>query len=376
MFKSEHVRLALLLTVLLIIAVYVPAPVQARSPTEALEFFLQEQRQVQRIPGLAFALVQDGEIITTSAYGVDGYGNPLTIETPFMLGSLSKSFTTLAVMTLVEDQRLELDAPVQQYLLEFTLTDQSAAATITVRHLLNQVSGLSDSSAPAAATADPTDLQQAVASLHTATTGSAVGTKFAYFNHNYLLLGRLIEVVSGQAYADYLRDAVSTPLALRDTTVSAGSNDLPQTAPELPYSHLTLFVFPLAQPEPLPYGAPAGGIISTARDMARYLALYTDPTPALVTPETITLMLTRQTDLERMYAMGWYEADPRAIPRIIEHSGDVSTYHADMVFSPETNTALAGNDARPGLLNTTNVGSVLGIIVVLSVLKDLSGILS
>ncbi len=403
MLKSEHLRLALLLTVLLMIAVYVPAPVQARSTTEALEFFLQEQRQAQRIPGLAFALVQDGEVLFTGAYGVDGYGNPLTTETPFMLGSLSKSFTALAVMTLVEEQRLELDAPVQQYLPEFTLADQAAAATITVRHLLNQVSGLSDSSAPAAATADPTDLQQAVASLHTATTATAVGTEFAYFNHNYVLLGRLIEVVSGQAYADYLRDAVLTPLALRNTTVSATSADWPQTAPNLLPGHVTLFVFPLALPEPLPYGAPAGGIISTAQDMARYLAFYTDPTPALVTPETIALMLTRRADLDSMYAMGWYEVDPQAVPRVIEHSGDVSTYHADMVFLPETNTAfvllynrnhlfstltsfpelrqgvvstLTGNDARPGMLNTTNVGSVLGIIVVLSVLKDLSGILS
>ncbi len=402
MFKSEHVRITLLLTVLLMITVHIPASVQARSTTEALEFFLQEQRQAQRIPGLAFALVQDGEVLFTGAYGVDGYGNPLTTETPFMLGSLSKSFTALAVMTLVEDQQLELDAPVQQYLPEFTLADQ-AAATITVRHLLNQVSGLSDSSAPAAATADPTDLQQAVASLHTATTATAVGTEFAYFNHNYVLLGRLIEVVSGQAYADYLRDAVLTPLALRNTTVSATSADWPQTAPNLPPGHVTLFVFPLALPEPLPYGAPAGGIISTPQDMARYLAFYTDPTPSLVTPETITLMVTRRADLDSMYAMGWYEVDPQAVPRVIEHSGDVSTYHADMVFLPETKTAfvllynrnhlfstltgfpelrqgvlsiLAGNNARPGVLNTTNVGSVLGIIVVLSVLKDLSGILS
>lgn len=97
-----------------------------------------------RVPGLALGIVRDGEVAYLKDYGVaDGTGRPVTPQTPFAIGSVTKSFTALAVMQLAEQGALDLDAPVRTYLPEFVMADPYAAGQVTVRHLLNQVSGLS-----------------------------------------------------------------------------------------------------------------------------------------------------------------------------------------------------------------------------------------
>ena len=98
----------------------------------------------QRIPGLALGIVQGDEIVHLRGFGeADSSGRAVTPQTPFIIGSLSKSVTALAVMQLVEAGKVELDAPVQRYLPWFRVADEEASAEITVRHLLNHTSGLS-----------------------------------------------------------------------------------------------------------------------------------------------------------------------------------------------------------------------------------------
>ena len=97
------------------------------------------------IPGLALGIVHQDQIIHLQGFGVaDSAGRCVTPATPFHMGSLTKSYTALAVMQLVEAGHIELDAPVQKYLPWFALADSDASAHITVRHLLNQSSGLSE----------------------------------------------------------------------------------------------------------------------------------------------------------------------------------------------------------------------------------------
>ena len=109
----------------------------------AIDAYIEARMEDLRIPGLAIAIVHGDQVVHLKGFGVaDPSGRAVTPQTPFIIGSLSKSFTALAIMQLVEQGKVDLNAPVQRYLPWFHLADEEASAQITVRHLLNQTSGL------------------------------------------------------------------------------------------------------------------------------------------------------------------------------------------------------------------------------------------
>lgn len=111
--------------------------------TNAIDAYIASKMRWPRIPGLAVAIVKDDRIVYLKGYGeADSSGRPVTPQTPFILGSVTKSFTALAVMQLVEAGKVELDAPVQKYIPWFRVADANASSQITVRQLLYQTSGL------------------------------------------------------------------------------------------------------------------------------------------------------------------------------------------------------------------------------------------
>jgi CubicO group peptidase (beta-lactamase class C family) len=93
---------------------------------------------------VALAVTHGDQIVLIKGYGTAGGGRPMTPDTPMYIGSSSKSFTALAIMQLVEQGKIDLDAPVQTYLPWFRVADEAASAAITVRHLLTHTSGLSE----------------------------------------------------------------------------------------------------------------------------------------------------------------------------------------------------------------------------------------
>ncbi len=115
-------------------------------------------------------------------------------------------------MQLVEQGKLELDAPVQKYLPWFQVADDSASAKITVRQLLNHTSGLSEEGDPNAS-AYTTSLEEQARLLKHAHLTAPVGTQYQYFNQNYRVLGLLIEQASGQSYGDTCEHIFSSPWA-------------------------------------------------------------------------------------------------------------------------------------------------------------------
>ena len=114
---------------------------------EEIDAHIERQMERLNVPGATLAIVEDDKIVHLRGFGQARPGGEApTPQTPFFIGSLTKSFTALAVMQLVEDGKVELDAPVQRYLPWFRIADPEASAQITVRHLLNQTSGLPTSS--------------------------------------------------------------------------------------------------------------------------------------------------------------------------------------------------------------------------------------
>ena len=200
---------------------------------------------------------------------------PPTPQTPFFIGSLTKSITALAVMQLVEAGKVELDAPVQRYLPWFRVADPQASAQMTVRHLLNQTSGL-PMLRGMAALADfdsrPDATERQVRALSTLKLTRPVGSKWEYSNLNYNILGLIVEAASGELYADYVQNHIFNPLEMSHSYTSkavAKQNGLA-------VGHRYWFGLPFPAPNlPIPPGSlPSGQLISSAEDMAHYLIAH------------------------------------------------------------------------------------------------------
>jgi CubicO group peptidase (beta-lactamase class C family) len=145
-----------------------------------IDRFITYQMSTQHIPELALAITHENQMMYVKGYGKANAQQPVAPQTQFPIASLSKSFTAIAVLQLVEAGQIDLDAPVKQYLPNFTLADTKTADQITIRHLLNHTSGLSDFGFSEAFLPQPTTNAERVDSLHNARPVAVPGTQFHY----------------------------------------------------------------------------------------------------------------------------------------------------------------------------------------------------
>jgi CubicO group peptidase (beta-lactamase class C family) len=270
---------------------------------QAVDNYLEQQVKNNRIPGLAVAIVQGDQIIFQKGYGNAAPGKPVTPQTQFYIGSVTKSFTALAAMQLVEQGKLDLDAPVQQYIPWFKVADPQASATITVRHLLNHTSGMSNQGNPNGEKVTY-NLEEEARFLADVRVNAPAGSKYQYFNQNYRLVGLLIEQLSGQSYSDYIRENIFTPLGMTHSTTD------PADAPELAQGYSRVFGFPLPQSQVyIPGALPSGYLITTAEDMAKFMLAQLNNQKAdgspLLQPELLEEMRTPPAGIDSNYGMGW-----------------------------------------------------------------------
>ena len=190
----------------------------------AIERFVQDEMAAQRIPGLALGIVKDDRIVYIRGFGkADDSGRAVTPQTPFIIGSLAKSFTALAIMQLVEAGKVDLDAPVQRYLPWFRVADEDASAEITVRDLLNHTSGLSTKTGRSyQGNGDTSDaaLESAVRKLSGAELTAPVGETYQYSTINYSVLGLIVQTVAGRSYESYVQTEIFDPLQMRGSFTS------------------------------------------------------------------------------------------------------------------------------------------------------------
>ena len=325
----------------------------------AVDRYLADSLAATGFPGMAVAIVRGGEVVHAAGYGTDGRGDPVTPRTPFRVGSLTKSFTAAAVLQLVDAGNVALDAPVQTYLPDFTTADPDSARRITVRHLLNQTSGLADSGIPSLNDGGQ-DLAQRVASLRAARPVSEPGREFHYSDPNYQVLARLVEVVSGEPWAAYLGERVFAPLGTTDTVAGATAAQA-----DAPPGHVLLFGMPVARPELDGLLAGSGGVVSTAQDMGRWIGAQSTGGGPVLRPDGVALMQTPPPGVAGGYAMGWQLGTPEHAPRRLEHTGVLSTYSAIQVLLPESDQGFVllfdGNSAT-----ADTAGVAAGLVAILT----------
>jgi CubicO group peptidase (beta-lactamase class C family) len=301
----------------------------------AIDAYIEKQMQEQRIPGLALAIVRGDQIVHLKGFGeANASKERVTPQTSFSIGSLTKSFTALAVMQLVNAGKLELDAPVQRYLPWFRVADADVSARITVRHLLNNASGL-----PRDFEGTPAvDLQTRLTKLSSLPLEQPLGT-YNYSNVGYQLLAMLIQTVTGQSYEAYISQSIFSPLKM-----SRSFAPLPQTQPaSTTVGYHYWFGLPVASGLP-PYrtGPGNGGIFASAEDMAHYLIAqlnggrYADQS-VLSAAGIAELHKPAVARPDGHYAMGWgVKTNANDKVTTLSHSGQTYNYFAKMILVPES----------------------------------------
>jgi CubicO group peptidase (beta-lactamase class C family) len=294
----------------------------------ALDASIAAQMDKHGLPGVALAVVEGGEIVYRRGYGSAGSDRSMTAQTPMLIGSQSKSVTALAIAQLAEAGKLDLDAPVRAYIPWFRVADEDASARITLNHLLHHTSGLSDAGYGVVLPSDATP-EQAVRSLAQARLTAAVGSKHQYFNRGYTTLAYIVELVSGQSYAEYIQAHILAPLGMTASTAD------PFTADGLAQGYTRVFGFPIPMQEEIPaYGVGEGYIVSTAEDMARYALAIMNGGAGLVSPEMMRRILTPGPG---SYGMGWVIVEDGG--KII-HGGANQTFRTDVNLYPKRDRAL------------------------------------
>jgi CubicO group peptidase (beta-lactamase class C family) len=274
-----RIALALLLLAFFVLGIDM-APVHARSNTtgdeiKRLDEYVQSEMQAASIPGLAYGIVIDGQVVHLAAFGVTGLsGQPMTTQTPMQIGSVGKTMTALAIRQLINAGKVDPDESVGHYIPWFRLADVQAAQRITIRDLLTHKSGLStaDGQDPTLYRAGPTS-EALVRGLASTRLDRSVGSSFEYSNLNYLILGLVVQVASGQSYEQYVQEHIFDQLEMRHSYVS-------ETAARqhgLAEGYRIVFGVPLATHVAYPDGLLATGYhISSAEDMAHYLAAFSN----------------------------------------------------------------------------------------------------
>jgi CubicO group peptidase (beta-lactamase class C family) len=311
---------------------------------QAIDAYVASQMEAMHIPGIALGIVRGDEIVHVRGFGVaNPAGQPMTGQTPVILGSTSKSVTALAVMQLVEAGKIDLDAPARRYLPWFRVGGAPGPddPAITVRQLLNHTSGIpTDGGVWAALTGSGDEtIEQEVRALGAVAQTAPAGTTLQYSNGNYVTLGLLVETVSGQSYESYVQEHVFAPLRMRRSFVS--ESDAMRHGMATGYR----WWFGLPVPASLPYlrgSLPAGWLISSAEDMAHYLVAQLNDgrygETSVLSPEGIAQLHRPAARMDpddadgAAYAMGWVvrsSGEPT-----ISHTGDTSNFHSDLTILP------------------------------------------
>ncbi|WP_432477614.1 serine hydrolase domain-containing protein [Nocardioides sp. GXQ0305] len=328
-----------LLVLLLLVGPLVSGSAAQPGPDD-LAAAMASHQELAGVPGVAWAVVDDDGPRAEGTLGVDGDGHAVTPHTPFLLGLLSKAFTAALVLRLAEQGRLDLDQPVVRRLSWFRTARSELSDRITARQLLEQTSGL-DAAAGLAdadrATQDPADLRSQVRALSGVDLADEPGASYRYSSANYLVLGALVEQVTGERVGDLMRRTLLDRVGMADAVVD------PASARRLPPGHR------LALGRAWPYdpgyvasGVPYGYVGASLTDLEHAATdlLSTDANGAWPAAVLDRVRRASAPDPARSaYRAGW-RVETRDGVRYAWHSGATPGSFATLVLLPDLGLAV------------------------------------
>ncbi|HEX6443883.1 MAG TPA: serine hydrolase domain-containing protein [Streptosporangiales bacterium] len=316
---------------------------ERRQAWDAVRSALAEHCERHDVPGAAVGVLADG-VTRTSAYGVRSVEDPVPVTPPtlFRVASITKTFTTAALLRQVDAGRLDVDAPVRTYLPGLRTADPDTAAEVTLRHLLTHRSGWAPEAPDPGGPGDQDDaaLARYVDGLRSLRRIFPPGRFYSYNNAAFAVLGRVIEVVTGRPYETVVREEVLEPLGMR----ASGFGAHHAVTRPLALGHRS-------GPARVwrPWGrargrAAVGGLFSTVDDLMRYAAALLDGGGGVLRPETVRAMWTPVADAEGNtdhIGLTWNIDDLPGGLRVVGHRGYTTGNRSLLAIVPERAFALA-----------------------------------
>lgn len=316
--------------------------------TGRLADFVQAEMEHKRIPALALALTDGDQVVWARGFGEARPGVPADADTLFRVGSVSKLFTDIAVVARHEADELDLDGEVSEVLPGFQPADVPKAGGVTLRRLMAHRAGLVREP-PVGHYFDDTDpsLAATVESLNGVPFVFPPGTRQKYSNAGIAVVGRVLEHAAGTAFAEAVTDEVLAPLGLESSSFSLAA------APAERVAHATMWSYDGREfPAPdFPLGmAPAGSMVTSVRDLGRFLTLMAEgELPGVLNPDALAEMWRVQFpedpgDPEPSgFGLGFFvgalegpdAAGETTSHRIVRHGGAIYGYSTELAFLPE-----------------------------------------
>ncbi len=299
---------------------------------DAVDDYVKAEMARQHVPGLSLGIMRDGKLVEKRAYGFADLelNVPATADDAYEIGSITKSFTAIAAMTLVEEGKLSLDDPVSKYIPEAP----EAWKPITLRHLLYQNSGLKDYALiDGIGLADEYNRAKWMGEMTKLPLDFTPGLTWAYSNSNYALLGWVIEKAAGKPYPEFVTERLLKPAGMTKTVFG----DAYQIIPRRSHGH---YYMQNTQLRARPGGtsiASDGSLISTVEDMAKWdTAVATGKFLSPAGWKTVWTPGKLASGRERAYGMGWNLTYPvgGAAP-YVGHGGNSAGYSAGYARYPQ-----------------------------------------
>lgn len=319
------------------------------------------------VPGGAMTIIDHGKVVAARGYGYADFaaGEKVQPESLFRIASISKPITAIAILQLVEQGKLKLDDPVVPLLKEKTFLEPDAkaderVAAITVRHCLQHTGGW-DRGKSFDAMFKQTEFAKLLGKDSPAMQSEIIqvmlgkpldldpGTKYAYSNLGYCILGRILENLTGEPYEPYTKKHVLEPIGI--TTMRIGGTFLKDRVPgEVRYydpnTSPSVFQATLGDQVPSAYGAWSlealdshGGWIASATDLAKFAAAFDDPEHCkLLKADTIHQMFAKPEkvifegpDKSYFYGLGWQGRTTKGGTLVLQHGGSLPGTATSMV---------------------------------------------
>lgn len=304
-----------------------------------------------RVPGAVVVVVKDGQPLLQKGYGLADWDKNIPVDpnkTLFRPGSVSKLFTWTAVMQLVEQGKLDLDADLNKYL-DFTIPGRNGKA-LTLRHVMTHTTGFEETARDLLTydTAGP-DIGK-VLKAYIPPYVYDPGTTPGYSNYATSLAGYIVQRVSGQPFDDYMEQHVFGPLGMKQSTFR---QPLPEALKgQMSQGYMTWDEKPkgfevISMP-------PAGSLSSTGADMGRFMMAYLQQgklgDAQILKPETVKQMhgtLTRPLPGLLGIGLGFYEQNING-HRVLAHGGDTVLFHSDLLLFVDDGIGLYISVNAPG----------------------------
>lgn len=311
-----------------------------KSKFEELIEYSKEAMQREHVPGLSIGLYVDGQEYT-EGLGITSIENPLPVtpETLFQIGSITKTYVTTALLQLWEQGKFSLDDKLRKYIPDFKVQDEAAAAGATMRHLLNHTAGWQGDYYFISGAGDD-NLAKYVASLENLQQSTPLGEIFTYNNTSFNIAGRVLEILTGKTFETAIRDMVLDPLEMGNSFFFPTEVMLRRFVVGHKWDEDENRLSIVHPWEMQRCENPAGGLVSDVHDQLRFARFHmgdglTPRGSRLLTPETIRLMQTPaiRGDMTMM-GLNWFIWDIGG-ERFIDHDGSTGGQQAALWFSPK-----------------------------------------